>query len=153
MNPRQRQVTIVSAPGRDVSAEENGLRALGVEVQLLRPQDEAGIVAKAADAEVVLPLSQRLTAEMMAQLGRCVFVPTGAVGMDRVDVRGATECGVIVANLATLYVDEVANHTLTLLLAVARRAVQLQCSAPTHSPSPCRLATCLPSSRTSPRLR
>ena len=43
------------------------------------------------------------------------------VGYDNIDVKAATECGIIVTNTPTANSQSVAEHALTLLLAVARR--------------------------------
>ena len=61
---------------------------------------------------------------MSALEGLKVVVRTG-VGYDVIDVPAATELGVIVVNIPDLWMREVANHALALLLAWNRKIVTL----------------------------
>src|SRR3989442_11054811 len=61
---------------------------------------------------------------MSALEGLKTVVRTG-VGYDVVDVPAATELGVIVVNIPDIWVREVANHALTLMLAWNRKIVTL----------------------------
>jgi D-3-phosphoglycerate dehydrogenase len=45
----------------------------------------------------------------------------GSVGVDMVDVDAATEAGIVVTNVPDVFIEEVADHTMMLLLACARR--------------------------------
>ncbi|MEE9517213.1 MAG: C-terminal binding protein, partial [Candidatus Adiutricales bacterium] len=54
-----------------------------------------------------------------------------SVGVDMVDVEAATEAGIVVTNTPDIFIEEVADHALMLILAVARRVKeedQLVCS-------------------------
>ena len=53
-----------------------------------------------------------------------VVVRTG-VGYDVIDVPAATELGVIVVNIPDLWIREVANHAIALLLALNRKVLEL----------------------------
>ena len=52
-------------------------------------------------------------------------VVRGGVGYDVIDVPAATELGVVVVNVPDLWIREVANHALALLLAWNRKIVTL----------------------------
>lgn len=59
--------------------------------------------------------------KILAGLERCVVVGVGSVGVDMVDVDAATKAGIVVTNVPDVFIEEVADHTLMLLLACARR--------------------------------
>jgi D-3-phosphoglycerate dehydrogenase len=63
----------------------------------------------------------RLTREVISQLERCVVIGVGSVGVDMVDVEAATDAGIVVTNVPDVFIEEVADHTMALLLAMARR--------------------------------
>src|SRR5262245_1976903 len=87
--------------------------------------DEPGMIAALRDTDAVIIVSSPVTrAVMSACEGLKVVVRTG-VGYDTIDVPAATDLGVIVVNIPDLWIREVANHALALMLAFNRRVVAL----------------------------
>ncbi len=87
--------------------------------------DEAGMIAALRDADgLIIAASPVTRAVMSACEGLKVVVRTG-VGYDVIDVPAATALGVIVVNVPDIWVREVANHALGLLLALNRKLVTL----------------------------
>jgi D-3-phosphoglycerate dehydrogenase len=89
----------------------------------LGTEDE--IIAQARDADAIVTSSSPITRGVMSALeGLKVAIRTG-VGYDVIDVAAATELGVIVVNVPDIWVREVANHALALLLAWNRKIITL----------------------------
>src|SRR5262245_41850404 len=87
--------------------------------------DEEGMISALRDADAVIIVSSPVTrAVMSACEGLKVVVRTG-VGYDVIDVSAATDLGVIVVNIPDIWVREVANHALALLLTLNRKIVTL----------------------------
>ncbi|MCL6567179.1 MAG: phosphoglycerate dehydrogenase [Acidobacteriia bacterium] len=99
------------------------LRAAGW--QVVTP--EAGHLAgELRDAEALIVRSAtRVTAELLAGAPRLRVVARAGVGVDNIDVEAATERGILVMNTPGSNAVSVAEHTLALLLALARRIPQL----------------------------
>ena len=55
------------------------------------------------------------------QLEKCLVIGVGSVGVDMVDVEAATEAGIVVTNVPDVFIEEVADHAMLLLLDVGRR--------------------------------
>jgi D-3-phosphoglycerate dehydrogenase len=86
---------------------------------------EDEVIARARDADALVVSSSPVTRGVMSALeGLKVVVRTG-VGYDVIDVPAATELGVIAVNIPDIWVREVANHALALLLAWNRKIVTL----------------------------
>src|SRR6266571_2165195 len=75
-------------------------------------------------AALVVVYSPITRGVMSALEGLKTVVRTG-VGYDVIDVAAATELGVIVVNIPDLWIREVANHALGLLLAWNRKIIAL----------------------------
>lgn len=73
---------------------------------------------------LVIRSATQVTAEVLAQAADLKVVGRAGVGLDNVDVAAATERGVLVANAPDANVVSAAEHTLALLLAVARNVPQ-----------------------------
>jgi D-3-phosphoglycerate dehydrogenase / 2-oxoglutarate reductase len=87
--------------------------------------DPNALIARTRDADaLVVAFSPIPRAVLSALEGLKVVVRTG-VGYDVIDVPAATELGVVVVNIPDLWVREVANHALALLLAWNRKILTL----------------------------
>jgi D-3-phosphoglycerate dehydrogenase len=79
------------------------------------------IVRVARDADAVLVTYAKITADMIRQMSRCRIIARFGIGVDNVDIGAATAAGIIVTRVPDYCIDEVSDHTLALLLALARK--------------------------------
>ena len=76
----------------------------------------------AADCDALLnTYTGPITAEVMAKMPKCRIIALYGIGVDTIDVEAATAAGIIVTNNPTYCIEEVAEHTMALLLACARK--------------------------------
>lgn len=100
------------------------LEALGdlAEIVEVDGTSAASFIAGARDADAIITSwGIRIDKQIIAGLEKCVVIGVGSVGVDMVDVDAATEAGIVVTNVPDVFIEEVADHTLMLLLATARR--------------------------------
>lgn len=81
--------------------------------------DELGPVV--AEADGVFAVSVKLPEEVIRVMSRCRVISRLGAGTDRIDVAEATRAGIVVANVPDFCVEEQADHTLALLLAIERQ--------------------------------
>ena len=62
-----------------------------------------------------------INAEVMARMPKCKIIARYGIGVDTIDLEAATRAGIIVTNNPTYCIEEVAEHTMALLLACARK--------------------------------
>lgn len=74
-----------------------------------------------AEADGVFAVSVKLPSEVIRVMPRCRVISRLGTGTDRIDVAEATRAGIVVANVADFCVEEQADHTLALLLAIERQ--------------------------------
>jgi D-3-phosphoglycerate dehydrogenase len=87
--------------------------------------DERGMIDALRNADgVIIAASPMTRAVMSACEGLKVVVRTG-VGYDVIDVPAATDLGVVAVNVPDIWVREVANHAVALLLAFNRKIINL----------------------------
>jgi len=80
----------------------------------------------ARDADVVMQQSVRLliTRAVIEQLRLCRCIVRLGIGYDNVDIAAATERGILVCNVPTYCVDDVADHALALLMDAVRHTAR-----------------------------
>ena len=101
--------------------EEAILRPLGAEVVGRQCRAEADLLDAVADADYVLTQFAPLTARVIAAMGRAKVIARYGIGVDNVDLEAARARGIPVCNVPAYCIDEVADHTLGLLLDATRR--------------------------------
>ncbi|MBQ74320.1 MAG: 2-ketogluconate reductase [Gammaproteobacteria bacterium] len=84
--------------------------------------DADAFLSGASDADALITSwGIKIDKQIIAGLDKCVVIGLGSVGVDMVDVDAATEAGIVVTNVPDVFIEEVADHTMALLLACARR--------------------------------
>ena len=109
----------VSGGGHKLEME--GLGTLDAEIVEVAAATEDEFIAAARDADALIAKGRPITGRIIEALGRCRVIALGSVGADSVDVTAATARGIPVTNVPDTFIEEVADHTMMLILAVFRR--------------------------------
>jgi D-3-phosphoglycerate dehydrogenase len=109
--------------GTDHSLEMETLSAIGAEIVEVSGGDD-DLVRAVADADAIYAKGRpRITARVIEAGRKLKVVSLGSVGVDSVDVDAATKLGVPVTNCPDTFIEEVADHAMTLILGSWRRLV------------------------------
>jgi D-3-phosphoglycerate dehydrogenase len=101
------------------------LRDAGLEVEVGTDWADGELESRIGEFDGLLIRSgTQLTAELLERADRLKAVGRAGVGVDNVDVDAATKRGVVVANAPQSNVITAAEHTLAMLLALARKVPQ-----------------------------
>jgi D-3-phosphoglycerate dehydrogenase len=98
------------------------LRKHGLDVDVAGSLDERGLIARIPEYEgLIVRSATRVTRAAIAAAARLEVIGRAGAGVDTIDVEAATERGIIVMNTPGGNTTAVAEHTLALVLALARR--------------------------------
>ena len=86
-------------------------------------ESEEELKAAVADADAVITQFARLSAPVVAAMTRARAIVRYGIGVDNVDLDAARQHGIPVANIPDYCIDEVADHTLSFILAMTRQVV------------------------------
>ena len=103
--------------------ELEALRGLDAEI-VEAPASEAEFAEAAKDADAIYGKGIPITAKIISGLTRCRVIALGSVGVDSVDIAAATAAGIPVTNVPDTFIEEVADHAMTLMLSGFRRVVE-----------------------------
>jgi D-3-phosphoglycerate dehydrogenase len=112
-----------STPGVGYKWELEALTPIGAEIVDIDAKSDADFVAAARDADALYAKGRRITKTIIDGLEKCRVISLGSVGVDSVDVDAATARGIPVTNVPDTFIEEVADHAMTLILATYRRLV------------------------------
>ncbi len=92
------------------------------DLKVLHTTDETVVARQAPLADVLLVFHDiKLSEQCISQLHRCKGIIRCGVGFDNIDLESAGRRGIVVCNVPDYGTEEVADHALLLLLAIARR--------------------------------
>jgi D-3-phosphoglycerate dehydrogenase / 2-oxoglutarate reductase len=104
----------------EIAIEKRILEPLGCAVtggQYKTPED---LIARAGDADYILTQFSRINADVIHAMRKVRLIVRYGVGVDNVDLEAAAGKGIPVCNVPDYCIDEVADHTLALILALTR---------------------------------
>lgn len=87
----------------------------------LQCKTEEDVLRLAADADIIINQYAPMTARVIQGLKHCKAIIRYGIGVDSVDLDAASEKGIYVCNVPDYGVDETSNHTIALILAMARK--------------------------------
>ncbi len=114
-----------------VPTYDDSLTILGAEVDKTFCATEEDLISACSEADAIIALGIRITpgyafsTEVIENLLRCRLIALTGIGYDNVDIAAATDKGICVANNPHFCLEEVADHTMALILACARKLYQL----------------------------
>lgn len=111
---------------KDIHIERGVLEPLGARIAdpgLTRHTPEADVLRLVAEInpDAILSTYTRMTRAVMSAAPALKVVARYAVGYDTIDVAAATDLGIVAANVPDYGTQEVADHTMALLLAAVRK--------------------------------
>ncbi len=93
-----------------------------VQVEAYAPEE---IIPHVADCDALFAISVALPEAVIESLSRCRVISRLGTGTDKIDVEAATRKGILVTNVPYFCVEEQADHTMALILALARKLPQM----------------------------
>jgi len=118
-------VVITDCDHGSIEEEKEEFGPIGAELILAHVQEERDLIRACREADGLLNQYALLSRRVFENLPRCRVVSRYGVGVDSVDLRAATDLGIIVANVPDYCMDEVADQTISMILASIRKTVFL----------------------------
>jgi D-3-phosphoglycerate dehydrogenase / 2-oxoglutarate reductase len=97
------------------------LKRLDPEIRVAKSTSEADILEVARDADGVLVTYAKLPGELLRQLRRCKVIGRFGLGVDNIDIKTAAALDIVVTYVPDYCLQEVSDHAMALLLALARK--------------------------------
>lgn len=107
----------------DTTIESEALSRAGITLRILTSSQPETIRAEAGGAHAVLTTYAPIDAQTIYALKACRIIARYGAGVDNVDLEAARSRGIVVTNVPDYCVEEVADHTMALLLAAVRKVV------------------------------
>lgn len=117
------KVVITDNPPPSLDNDNAIFAPLGAQVVAGKCKTAEEVIALAADADAVITGFAPITAAVIATMKKVRVIVRFGIGYDSVDVAAAAKAGIPVCNVPDYCLNEVADHTLALILASTRGIV------------------------------
>lgn len=118
-------VAVTDSGFPDIAQERAILEPLGFEFVTGQCKTAQEVVALCKDADAILTQWSPMNEEAIAGLDRCKVIVRYGIGVDNVDLDAAKQKGIPVVNVPDYAIQEVADHALSLMLAIVRKIPQI----------------------------
>jgi D-3-phosphoglycerate dehydrogenase len=118
-------VLICGLDHANIAEEQDVFAPAGVRFRVVPARTEAEYLERCGEADGLLVQYGAVTRRVLEGLPRLRVLVRYGVGVDGIDLGAATDRGVPVVNVPDYGTDEVANHAVALLLALARKLTRL----------------------------
>jgi D-3-phosphoglycerate dehydrogenase / 2-oxoglutarate reductase len=107
---------------KDLKWEEEECNKLGIDFACYQMKDASAeeIIDTFKDADILINNAVPMTATILRGLKNVKLLLRHGIGYDKVDVNAASENGIVFANQATAYCQDVAEHTIMLMFETIR---------------------------------
>ncbi len=121
MERPQYRVVITDCDHGSVEEEMEEFGRMGAELVLAQVRNEEDLIRVCKEADGLINQYALLTRSVLEHLLKCKVVARYGVGVDYIDLKAATDLGIIVANVPDYCVDEVASHAVAMILTLVRK--------------------------------
>jgi D-3-phosphoglycerate dehydrogenase len=121
MEQQRCRVVITDCDHGSIEEEKDEFGRMGAELILAQVQKEEDLIRVCKEADGLVNQYALLTRRVLENLPKCKVVSRYGVGVDSVDLKAATDLGIIVANVPDYCMDEVANQTVSMILTLVRK--------------------------------
>jgi D-3-phosphoglycerate dehydrogenase / 2-oxoglutarate reductase len=97
------------------------LARIDPEIRRAKSASTADILAVARDADAILVTYAKLPGDLLRALARCKVIGRFGLGVDNIDIKAAAERGIVVTYVPDYCMQEVSDHAMALILALARK--------------------------------
>jgi D-3-phosphoglycerate dehydrogenase len=125
MTPTTPLLVVCGLDHGNLAEEQEVCAKAGVRLRTAIARTEAEYLERCAEADGLLIQYGSVTRRVLEGLPRVRVLARYGVGVDGIDLEAATDHGVPVVNVPDYGTDEVANHAVALLLALARKITRL----------------------------
>src|SRR4030043_578411 len=123
MEKNKFKVVITDCDHGSIEEEKREFGRIGAELILAQIKEEKDLIRVCKDADGLLNQYALLTRTVLEKFPECKVIGRYGVGMDSVDLKAATDMGIIVANVPDYCVDEGADQAFSMILALIRKTV------------------------------
>jgi D-3-phosphoglycerate dehydrogenase / 2-oxoglutarate reductase len=118
---RKHRILVTDYAWNNLDREKQILDTANASLVVAPTGNDDELVALATDVDGILTCWKPVTEKVIRNAPRCQAISRYGVGLDNIDVAFSTRMGIVVTNVPSYCVEEVSDHAMAMLLALARK--------------------------------
>ena len=114
-------IAVTDSPFPSLDLAKAALKRVDPELRMAKSPTVDDILAVAREADAILVTYAKLPGDLLRQLKKCKAIGRFGLGVDNIDIPTAKELGIVVTYVPDYCSQEVSDHAMALLLALARK--------------------------------
>lgn len=114
-------IAVTDSPFPSLDPVRKALEPLAPELRMAKSSSPEDILAVAKDADAIIVCYAKLSGDLLRQLDKCKVIGRTGLGVDNIDLQAAAAKGITVTYVPDYCIAEVSDHTMAMLLALARK--------------------------------
>jgi D-3-phosphoglycerate dehydrogenase len=114
-------IAIADSPFPSLDPVKDALKRIDAEIRVSKSNSEADIIDVARNADGLMVCYAQITPTIIEALTRCRVIARTGLGVDNIDLPAAKKKDIVVTYVPDYCLQEVSDHTMALLLALARK--------------------------------
>jgi D-3-phosphoglycerate dehydrogenase / 2-oxoglutarate reductase len=114
-------IAVTDSPFPSLDPAKAALARIDPELRVAKSASAEDILAVGRDADAILVTYAKLPGDLLRQLRRCKAIGRFGLGVDNIDIGAAADLGITVTYVPDYCMQEVSDHAMALLLALARK--------------------------------
>ena len=99
-----------------------------IDAKLVEVTDLATLADEVKDADAVINTYAQMTPEIINGMEKCKLIIRNGIGVNTIDTEACNAKGIMIANIPTYCIEEVATHAISLMLTLNRKIFQYNAS-------------------------
>ncbi len=108
-----------------MDVEQQILDAIDAKLDRAQCTTEAEVLAQIGDPDAIITQWAPVTRKVLSGLTKCKVIVRNGIGVDNIDLQACRDLGIAVLNCPAYCIPEVADHALSLALALTRKLVPI----------------------------
>ncbi len=119
------KVVVTDYEFKSFEPEKEVLDHPDIDLQFAQCTTEDEVIEAARDADALINQYAPISRKVIESLENCKVISRYGIGFNTIDIKAATEKGIVVGNVTDYCLDEVSDHAFALLLSLARKVTLL----------------------------
>ena len=99
-----------------------------IDAELVEVTDLSTLADEVKDADAVINTYAQMTPEIIGGMEKCKLIIRNGIGVNTIDQDACNAKGIMIANIPTYCIEEVATHAISLMLTLNRKLFQYNSS-------------------------